>query len=149
MLDGVRQGRSVDLSSALVPDSDDVILAGARGVIEIRDYPTGELVRGFGEHPRPVTAMVLAPDGRTIATVAEDDPIVRLWDLADGRLIAELPGGRAAPKYLAFSPDSRALVSAGPGTDTVVWRIDRGDVLSSVCRDLAAAGESNQSFGCP
>jgi hypothetical protein len=142
--------RGVDLSGALVPDSDDVILAGATGIIEIRDYPTGELIRGFGEHPGPIVTMVLSPDGRTIATVAENDPVIRLWDLAEGRQVAELPGGRAAPAYLAFSPDSRALVSAGFGTDMSVWRIDPGDVLSSVCRDLTAAGEPNpQNLGCP
>lgn len=142
--------RSVDIAGAPAPDSDDVILAGAAGIIETRDYPTGEQTRSFGTHPGPVSTLVLSPDGRTIATLAEDDPIIRLWDLAEGRLIAELRGDRAAPESLAFSPDSQALVSAGPGTDMAMWRIDPDDALSALCRDLTAAGEPNPSdLGCP
>ncbi|HLM55741.1 MAG TPA: caspase family protein, partial [Pyrinomonadaceae bacterium] len=55
-------------------------------------------------------ALAWSPDGRTLATGA-DDGTTTLWDAADGRQLRRLAGQRDAVESLEFSPDSRFLLS--------------------------------------
>lgn len=80
------------------------------------------------QHPSPVVAVALTPDGSRILTACGDAKI-RLWDADSGRLLREsdtlqgdwgastLPGGRS----LVFSPDgSRILTGSYQGTAHVL-----------------------------
>jgi hypothetical protein len=58
------------------------------------------------------------------------DGTVRLWALADGKLLTELSGHRAAVKALAFAPKSGLLASGAADTTAVLWDV------SAVLRDL-------------
>ena len=52
-------------------------------------------------------------DGRLIATAQEAQ--LSLWSAEDGRALAHLSGLAGTPHAIAFSPDDRALVTAGAG----------------------------------
>ncbi|WP_439621843.1 WD40 repeat domain-containing protein [Gemmata sp.] len=76
------------------------------------------LLARFGEtgfqHPAPVWSVAFSPDGRTLATTTQTEPVVRLWDAATGRLVRELrvPGaGTGAFTLGGLSADARHLLA--------------------------------------
>ncbi|MBL8094845.1 MAG: WD40 repeat domain-containing protein [Anaerolineales bacterium] len=69
-----------------------------------------------------VNAMTFSSDGRWIA-IAGDDRRVRLWDMTDGSLSAELTGHTHAVLGLAFAPDGSALVSGGADGALRIWEV--------------------------
>ena len=63
------------------------------------------------------TALAFSPDGKVLA-VAGNLPEIRLWDVADGRLLATLKGHSERVLALAFSPDGTLLASSGARSST-------------------------------
>src|SRR5262249_62368056 len=62
-------------------------------------------------HTRPVWAIALSPDGRSLASGSQDGAL-SLWDAATGQAMAR-PRGHANTVYqVRFSPDGRRLDSA-------------------------------------
>ena len=76
--------------------------------------------------------LAFSPDGRMLATAGEIEGAIMLWEVETGQLLARLhlPEG-VVYKYirlLAFSPDSRTLVSSGAGDQKsllVFWDVER------------------------
>ena len=85
-------------------------------------------VRAVEAHRRAVRGVAAGPDGRTVASVA-DDMVCRLWDVASGKLLNELRGHREQTPHhfpsmlyaVAFAPDGRHLVTADKVGHVVVW----------------------------
>jgi WD40 repeat protein len=70
-------------------------------------------------------ALVFAPDGGTLALVAEGRPDARgvqLWDVAGGRRLLVLEGTAGARvRRLAFAPDGKTLASVAADKDVRLW----------------------------
>ena len=64
----------------------------------------------IGQSNWTVTHLAVSPDGTLVAAAAQADT-VRLWDLTQSRLLAELPGTTTS-WWVAFSPDGRELFTA-------------------------------------
>jgi WD40 repeat protein len=64
----------------------------------------------IGQSNWTVTHLAVSPDGTLAAAAAQAD-VVRLWDLTQSRLLAELPGTTTS-WWVAFSPDGRELFTA-------------------------------------
>jgi WD40 repeat protein len=75
---------------------------------EGKTSPRGR-VKGGGPKPRPPAALALSPDGETLAVIEQGK--VRAWEVGTSRELFAVP---AAGRHLAFSPDSRALVTCTP-----------------------------------
>ena len=74
--------------------------------------------------------VTFSPDGKTLATGAGFlDPVIRLWNVADGKQIARLEGHRGFIAQLIFSPDGKTLYSSSADQTVRVW-----DVESRQCR---------------
>ncbi|MBP6631691.1 MAG: PD40 domain-containing protein [Kofleriaceae bacterium] len=67
--------------------------------------------------------VVGSADGRWLATAGAE---VRLWRVADGRLVARLPGTGAETVSMAFSPAGDALATSTFGANVVVWDVPTG-----------------------
>jgi WD40 repeat protein len=72
-----------------------------------------------------VLAVAFSPDGRRLATAGlstpPEDPAVRVWDVASGKLLLTLRGHTDPIAALAFSSDGRRLASAGHDHTARLW----------------------------
>ena len=69
-------------------------------------------------------------DGRTLAC-AGLEPVIYLWDVAEGRLRTTLVGHSEIILSLAFSPDGQTLVSGSQDYSIKVWDVSSGHEKST------------------
>ncbi|KOR28280.1 hypothetical protein TI03_05060, partial [Achromatium sp. WMS1] len=91
-------------------------------VLRLMDITTGQEVQHFVTNYNPVNSVAFSPDGRHIiygggksdTTTANgtDDPTIKLWDMATGRLIRTFDLGISKHiTSLAFSPNGKQIAS--------------------------------------
>ncbi len=83
------------------------------------DVVTGQLKATLG-HNGTVWSIDFSPDGKLIATAADNDHSVKVWDVATGKLLDELKDARYP---VAFSPDGRTLATAGQKAAVLLWDV--------------------------
>jgi len=96
-------------SVALSPDGT-LALCGGAATIQLWDLKNRKRIPGFGDLPSTnVYRVAISPDGRT-ALSGGDGPAVRLWDMASGKELQQLPHRGTA---IGFSSDGRRALSYG------------------------------------
>jgi WD40 repeat protein len=75
-------------------------------------------VEGLG---KDIWAVDFAPDGKTIASGGQEG-IVRIWDAASGKLLAELAGHDGTVHSLAYSRDGSRIASGGRDGTVHLWK---------------------------
>ncbi len=103
---------------ALHPKEESVVYGGAEGGLRIyrakenQDRTAGNndvnLAREFERQPGAVLSVAFSPDGARIAAGLPNGE-ARVYDAADGKRVATLPGHDGAVFCLAFSPDSKRI----------------------------------------
>jgi WD40 repeat protein len=97
-----------------------------------------QLPRGDDEHRPPVvTAVRLHKSGQLLAT-AGDDHLVRVWSVADGKLVHKLNGHTDWVRTLDYSPDGRVLATAGNDRQIIFWDAASGGQLETFATHPAA-----------
>ena len=66
------------------------------------------------------------------------DKQIEVWDAASGKLLRSLEGHTGAIYDVAFSPDSRFLVSASADDTCKVWRVEDGQRMDTLPQPLKA-----------
>jgi WD40 repeat protein len=87
--------------------------------------------------PPVVTAVRLHHAGHWLAT-AGDDHCVRVWDLADGKLVHKLDAHADWVRTVDYSPDGRILASAGNDRQIIFWDAATGAKLDLFTAHQAA-----------
>lgn len=101
--------------------------------VYFRDVLTNE---SLYDHSPDATTRVTVPDG-WLAVGGRDGPeethhaVVRLLDVADGRLLHTLKGHKQAITALAFRPDLRLLASASLDGSVRLWDLLPGSALAN------------------
>ncbi len=102
---------------------------GTGGKIFLLDPATGKKQRELTPgHLNGLTDLCFHPDGKHLATSGRDT-VVRLWNLADGKLVKELgkPRGGQFKDWihaLSISPDGTRLATADMAGFVHVWQFD-------------------------
>ena len=128
-------------------DSKYIVTCDPSHQFKLWNATTGDVVRSFGEALPTPRGLAVSRDGRLLATITRRvvssrervnavPDIIRLWDLATGKLLREIPWGEdSSPtyrSYLAFTPDSQSIVVAEASfnkLDVRQWRVsDDGGV---------------------
>ena len=108
------------------PDSRFVALAGPEKVLHVWDTATGKEVL-TATHDF-MMAVVFAPDGKSLATLARSG--VRVYQLSSGKVVHELSGA-AHPSQLAYSADGKSVIAVGHDQpDRKAFRVDRWDAAT-------------------
>ncbi|HEY7312394.1 MAG TPA: WD40 repeat domain-containing protein [Gemmataceae bacterium] len=95
-------------------------------VIELWDMATKKVGRRFVTETS-FGHMAFSPDGRTLATCVHNDPIVRLYDVATGKIFLRLKGIEWGASNVAFSGDGKYAAAAGTGSPMIlVWDAHTG-----------------------
>ncbi len=115
---------------AVLPCGARLAICQADGTVRCVELAAGDTVWFGAERHAPVLqSLACSPDGRLLATVA-DDRTIRVWDAATGAVIERhvLP---AVAYELRFSPDGARLATAGADDSVGVYRVDGGERLVS------------------
>jgi WD40 repeat protein len=98
---------------ALAISPDGKFHAGLRGpgTIVVVDRASGKETCTFARHDHALSSLAFAPQGKTLATAAEDGT-VRLWEFPSGKLLHTFPPLRTQREFIrsvGFSPDGKIL----------------------------------------
>lgn len=105
---------------------------------------------GFLQQPAaaPTVAMAWSHHGRLLATVAEGDPRVLIWDVALRTFTPLHTASSGAPLCLAWSPDGRFLLAAFDLGGFGIWETQRWTFASwefpGQCRAVAWSPDSQR-----
>ncbi len=111
---------------ALSPDGRFLVSGSSDYTLKIWDIASGSVLRTLFGHSKAVLAATISADGRLIASSGEDMSVL-LWDVTTG--VRRTLGLHTTPvKDVAFSADSRQLVSLGAG-ELKVWDVTSGRQL--------------------
>lgn len=109
------KGTTMDIKFS--PDSRLVAAAQGNGII-VWDWQAGTSRRILDDHLGGTTAVAFSADSRLVAAAGgnaarQGETTVRIWDLAENRVVAELIGAGQQVRHLVFSPDGRRLATGG------------------------------------
>lgn len=113
------------------------------GAVRLWDAGTGALLRSYAGETGRVSALALAPDGRSLAiaqnVMQEKGAPLSIWDLASGsqlRQVSEsLQGKQHSPAMLetiAYAPDGRSIVSSSNLHNMQLWDAQTGKRLQTL-----------------
>ena len=89
------------------------------------DVSKGSAARVFIGHTGAITATAISPDGKWLASAAEDG-LIHVWDIGSGHLLKTMRGhGKGYIYSLSFSKEGSVLVSSGSDNTVRVWDVKR------------------------
>jgi WD40 repeat protein len=91
-----------------------LIDSSQRSQLRLVDVTTGKPVLRL-EKKSGLFSAAVSPDARTLATGGQDK-VVRLWDVATGRMLREMEGHTNWVFAVRFSPDGKSLATCAAGT---------------------------------
>jgi len=82
-------------------------------------------IRTVDAHKGWVRAVAVSPDGSLLASVG-NDLVVRLWNMADGKLVRQMPGHESHIYNVAFHPDGKHLATGDLKCNLMHWEVATG-----------------------
>jgi WD40 repeat protein len=115
------------------------VSGGYDGKLSWWDADKKEAIRTVAAHGKWIRNLALSPDGKVIASVA-DDMVCKLWDAADGKVLHELRGHKEKtpnhfPSMLyacTFSADGKYLATGDKVGHIVIWETETGKSVSTL-----------------
>lgn len=100
--------------------------------ITIWDVATGRAIHRLAGHPRGITSLAFAPDGKTLASSGGENA-ARLWDVATGREVERRPGHPGEIHSMVISPADGSVFTSGNADGIVLrWDAASGRLIESI-----------------
>ncbi len=129
-------------ASAVSADGKTLAVGLINGTIQLRQLPTGTVLRSWQRSTDPLWALAISPDGQWLATSTSSNGLVDVWRLPSGDLATQLGAeARDAVSSLAFSPDSR-LLAAGDASRVALWQIADKTMVHTLARGTTQRSSS-------
>jgi WD40 repeat protein len=109
--------------AAYRPDGKAVLTGGLHGNSELWDPASGKLIARV-EHDKPVEAVAFSPDNKLMALAVGER--VELREAQGGRRLRVLEGHEGLVRAVAFSADSRTLLTGGEDGTARLWNAATG-----------------------
>jgi WD40 repeat protein len=122
-----------DTRLAFFPDGKTLAVAGHDdNCLRLWDVQTGRRLPSQTRHQERIACVVFSPDGKQMAT---GGAAIQLWDTATGKALRQL---NASAKQLAFTSDSRILISVASYGVIRVWDTATGKELHALDAHLSS-----------
>ena len=108
----------------------DLLFSGSYSepIIRLWDVEAGKELRRLTGHTSCINSMAFSPDGRFLASGA-DDKTIKLWDVGTGQELLTLAGGKERVCSVAFSPDGGLLISLSADGIHTLWDVRTASML--------------------
>ena len=83
-------------------------------------------------HINTIRDAIYDPSGKIIATLAQEDKEVKLWEVRTARLLYTLVGHTAPVNTAAFSNDGQKILTASSDSTFCIWSATNGQLLRQV-----------------
>jgi WD40 repeat protein len=130
-------GATVDVKSGFnlgIPINSFVKLASQGGMNLSYLGDNFSLANKIAGHSKRVAAVVISPDGQTLASGSADSTI-KIWNRSTGKELRTLTGHSNPVNAVAVSPDGQTLVSGGEDATIKIWNLGTGQVLHTLKGD--------------
>ncbi len=101
-------------ATAVSPDGTFVAAAGASGPVSVWPVAGGAAPTVLRGHRKPVNGLSFSPDGRMLASAADDG--VRIWAWPSGQLLLHFDDFGGPVRAAVFGSDNRSIVAFGSDT---------------------------------
>jgi WD40 repeat protein/HEAT repeat protein len=132
-------------SVAFTPDGRNAMSGSSDMTVRYWDLDKGKELNQFAGHQDIVWSVAIAPDGRQALSgggyqtgpgnkglvPGAKDFAIRVWDLTSGKELRRLEGHTGAVSALAFTPDSRRVLSASADHTVRLWLAATGTQVQS------------------
>lgn len=112
-------------SVVFASDSKSVLSAGDDGVSRLWNVETGKELRSFVQAGTNVRAVALSRDGKSALSAC--DKTIWLWDPATAKPVRPLNGHSKFVTNVAFSSDSKKMLSLGTDNAVRLWNLESGE----------------------
>ncbi|HVX10225.1 MAG TPA: c-type cytochrome domain-containing protein [Pirellulales bacterium] len=118
---------------AVTSNNQRVVSASADQTVRSWNPADGQQASAFGVGAVPASFALTRDDGRF--AVGCTDNTVKLFQLADGKPLANLVGHAAAVGSVAFNADGTRLISSGNGERALIWDTARAAMVEGLSLD--------------
>ena len=127
-------GRVASVGFLATGEAVTAILEADTGVVRLWDVGRGQETIVSRGHRTTITALAFAPDGKTLASAAED---LRLWNTATGGQRTRLTMRDCPVRQLLFTPNGKRLAAVGAAMNE--WDLVRKRAVRTWPEGLSAA----------
>jgi WD40 repeat protein len=120
---------SPDGSGGIAVRPDGTMVARSEGKkIRLWDVTKKRTARVLSGHTKSVGSVAFSQDGKLLASSSTLSDTVRIWDVASGRSLQEIPSEDIAifTDALAFSPDGKTLAKSNDKNSIQLWDVASG-----------------------